>query len=235
MEANLARSSFSNIKTKYRILVAVAIPLALFIVMAGVMTVVLNGLRDNNAWVKHTQTVLAEANGLVAHAVDMETGMRGFLLAGNEDFLAPFNEGSAAFETSMAGLSQTVSDNPAQVARLAEADGHIQGWLENAALPAIALRREIGDAETMNDMAALVREERGKVFFDAFREQIGTFIAREQALLEQRNAEATTARSDVEGSLDASENALEWVTHTYRVIGSAWQILASAIDMETGM
>ena len=57
--------------------------------------------------------------------------------------------------------------------------------------PTIALRREIGDAETMNDMADLVGEAQGKVFFDAFRGQIATFIGRELDLLGQRTAQLT--------------------------------------------
>ena len=40
-------------------------------------------------WVEHTHEVLANAAHLLALGVDMETGMRGFLLAGKEGFLAP--------------------------------------------------------------------------------------------------------------------------------------------------
>ena len=55
----------------------------------------------------------------------------------------------------------------------------LRAWQQDVTEPTIALRREIGDAETMNDMADLIGEARGKVFFDKFREQIATFIARD--------------------------------------------------------
>ena len=45
---------------------------------------------DNNKWVDHTNRVLGKAAAIVGSAVDMETGMRGYLLAGKEDFLAPY-------------------------------------------------------------------------------------------------------------------------------------------------
>ena len=39
-------------------------------------------LRELNGWVEHTYKVIGSAQAIVAAAVDMETGMRGFLLAG---------------------------------------------------------------------------------------------------------------------------------------------------------
>ncbi|WP_085979629.1 CHASE3 domain-containing protein [Roseibium sp. TrichSKD4] len=41
---------------------------------------------QTNKWVNHTQNVLAKSNGIIGSAVDMETGMRGYLLAGKEGF-----------------------------------------------------------------------------------------------------------------------------------------------------
>ncbi|MFP6695297.1 MAG: CHASE3 domain-containing protein [Alphaproteobacteria bacterium] len=69
-------------------------------------------------WVGHTHEVLAAAQRLLAHAVDMETGMRGYLLAGKEGFLDPYKGGKIGFYSELDNLKKTVSDNPAQVARL---------------------------------------------------------------------------------------------------------------------
>ena len=60
--------------------------------------------------------MLASAQGLLGNAVDMETGMSGFLLAGEESFLAPYDSGQALFFEDMQALQKTVDDNPAQVA-----------------------------------------------------------------------------------------------------------------------
>ena len=48
--------------------------------------------------------------------------MRGYLLAGKEDFLAPYTAGGKRAFEDIAGLQDTVSDNPKQVARLGEAE-----------------------------------------------------------------------------------------------------------------
>jgi len=137
-------------------------------------------------WVGHTHEVLAATQLLLAHAGDMETGMRGYLLAGKEGFLTPYTSGSKRFFELAGDLSQTVNDNPAQVKLLKKTQSTISNWKENVTEPAIALRRQIGNAKTMDDMADLIGEARGKQYFDQFRALMGDFSAEETSLMEQR-------------------------------------------------
>ncbi|KIC11733.1 chemotaxis protein [Leisingera sp. ANG-M1] len=143
-------------------------------------------MNDTQNWTIHTYKVIATANDIIAAAVDMETGMRGYLLAGQEAFLEPYTAGGARFGELVTGLSKTVSDNPAQVELLGEVQATIDGWRENVTEPMIALRRDIGDAATMDDMADLVAEGRGKTYFDAFRAVMAGFQAEEEALMATR-------------------------------------------------
>ncbi len=154
-----------------------------------------NSLVDTSKWVDHTHIVISEANEILASAVNMETGMRGYLLAGDDAFLEPYNAGVKHFEDIDNALITTVSDNPAQVTLLKEMKTVIEEWQSTVTEPAIALRREIGDAKSMNDMAALVGEAKGKKYFDKFRGQIATFIGREQALMDERKESATKTSS----------------------------------------
>ena len=146
-------------------------------------------MTKNKQWVSHTYRVIEKANAILASAVDMETGMRGHLLAGRDEFLAPYRTGRDRFKTQVAELSKTVSDNPAQLALLAEISKTIAEWQDNVTEPTVALRREIGDAKTMDDMADLVGEARGKQFFDGFRQVIADFRAEESGLMAQRIAD----------------------------------------------
>ena len=150
----------------------------LLLLLGGIAIFNINSITGTNKLVEHTHEVLADAAGIVSSAVDMETGMRGYLLAGEEGFLDPYNNGQKSTYSGIAALQEIVNDNPAQVARLGEVEQTLREWQANVTEPTIGLRREIGDAETMNDMAALVGEARGKVYFDKFREQIATFIGR---------------------------------------------------------
>jgi len=127
----------------------------------------------------------------------METGMRGFLLAGRDEFLQPYTQGKATFYQLIAELSHTVSDNPAQVALLSASKKTIDDWIKLVVVNQIDLRHEIGDSKTMDDMADLVGEAKGKVYFDKFRAQIKTFKERESSLMKVRNDELVSTEVTV--------------------------------------
>ncbi len=120
--------------------------------------------------------------------MDMETGMRGFMLAGKDDFLEPYHIGRQRFNTLIAELSETVSDNAAQVTLLKETKATINDWNNKIVEPSIAFRKQVGSGKTMDEVASLIGEAKGKQYFDQFRSQIATFKERERALMAQRAA-----------------------------------------------
>ncbi len=226
---------FKNIKLKYRVSAGVGIPLILLVALATISIMSIRSIQSTGERVDHTHNVIGEANQILASAVDMETGMRGFLLAGKEGFLSPYTEGGAQFDEGVASLQGTVSDNPAQVALLADLQATIGEWKSKVTEPTIALRRQIGDAKTMNDMAALVGEAKGKVYFDKFRQQITTFAGREEALMQERKQTAIESTAAAKSALATVGETTGWVVHTYEVVAQANRIIAAAVDMETGM
>ncbi len=226
---------WASLKTKTKILTGIAVPLLLLVGLGIASITSLSDIIRTNGWVNHTHKVLAQSSGVVASAVNMETGMRGYLLSGKEDFLAPYEEGSTEIYTKIKTLQETVSDNPKQVARLEEAAVTIREWQDKVASENISLRRAIGDSKTMNHISKLVGEGRGKVFFDKFRDQIGTFKAREEALLEQRVGEFNTLLGQTTISSTDARQATDWITHTHEVIIAANDLLASGVNMETGL
>ena len=179
---------FSNLKTKPKILLGICAPLLLLAALGGVSVYGINSIVTTNKWVDHTHVVLGKAAAIVSSAVDMETGMRGYLLAGKEEFLSPYNAGSKQFFKLSADLQKTVADNPAQVELLGQTETTIKDWRTSVTEPAIALRRQIGTASTMDDMADRIGEARGKKYFDQFRQLMGDFAAEESALMQQRQA-----------------------------------------------
>jgi methyl-accepting chemotaxis protein len=246
VKEKLSGNVFSNLKTKPKILIGICSPLVLLAGLGGVAVYGIDSIVSTNERVDHTHEVLGDAAAIVGSAVDMETGMRGYLLAGKDAFLNPYKGGETATYQGIAKLQETVNDNPKQVARLGEVEKVLREWQKEVTEPTIQLRRDIGDAQTMNDMAALVGKARGKVYFDKFRGQIKTFIEREQALLNKRHAEfksifKTVRKAALSGSatdvnaLETMSKDEEWVSHTYKVIAQANSIVAAAVDMETGM
>lgn len=215
---------------KQKLLSSYSIILAVVLTINVIVLISITSLYNNINWVNHTHTVLEKAQNLLGSAVDMETGMRGYLLAGKKEFLEPYDGGKSKFENLANDLSQTVSDNPAQVSLLKEIKQNISDWETDITEPVIALRTEIGNAPSMNDMAQLIKQAKGKTYFDKFRGQIDLFISREERLLAERSERASQ-------STDLGEliELKAWVTHTYEAIGYARELLAAAVDMETGM
>ncbi len=226
---------FLNLKTKPKVLAGIAVPLVLLVLLGAISLFSINRITTTAGWVNHTYDVLGTANDIVASAVDMETGMRGYLLAGKEDFLTPYKGGEKATYERLTALKETVSDNPGQVSRLSEVEKVLRGWQSEVTEPTIQLRRDIGDAETMNDVAAIVGQAKGKVFFDKFRGQIATFIEREEALLKGRERKFERLLRARSVDSEVAKTAIGRVTHTYKVIEHANAIVAAAVDMETGM
>ncbi len=210
-----------------------ALLLLLLLVMVGVYGI--TSLTESNQWVDHTHKVIQEAMKIEASAVNMETGMRGYLLAGKEEFLEPYWNGATEFDALVAELKKTVNDNKAQVKLLEEIKATIHEWKEKAASPNIELRKRIGDAANMNDMAKSVQEARGKVLFDELRTQINTFIVREEELIEKRIQHLEAVQFRTANNLKNMEDSGYRVNHTYQVMIKAEQIVGRAANMESGL
>ncbi|RIX99636.1 response regulator [Aureimonas flava] len=133
--------------------------------------------------------IIAEAERFLSMMTSVETATRGFVIAGSEDFLAPFR--------------QNVADLPAQLVRMEGV------WQEGVGDPArLARLRELSDAKVaiesetvrvrtergMEAAAELVRSGAGKRLMDDIRVEIGTAQANAQKRVDL--AEVAARRND---------------------------------------
>jgi CheY-like chemotaxis protein/CHASE3 domain sensor protein len=135
------------------------------------------------AWVDHSERVIGAATEIGKLASDEETGVRGFLITGDEAFLAPYNIGHAKLSTELSDLMAMVSDNPPQVERL-ERIRALQNQWDIFAQQMIDLRRHNGDYQDA------IRSGRGKVETDEVRRELGDFFEVEFRLRQERNLDA---------------------------------------------
>ncbi|MCP4699247.1 MAG: chemotaxis protein [Gammaproteobacteria bacterium] len=224
-----------NMGLRAKIAWGIAIPVILLTAFSIGSVWSIRFLIETGKQVDHSHSAIRDSLKITASAVDMETGVRGFLLAGKEEFLTPYTAGKTQFENDIELLQELVDDNPGQVDQLKEAQKIIEDWQKEIVEPIIALRREIGDAETMNDIAKLVGEAKGKKYFDKFRVQIKLFISREKALMKKRKEKFKTALTDSRTHFATLTESRHRVEHTYKVIAKIELILAHAADMETGI
>jgi PAS domain S-box-containing protein len=158
---------------------AILLPLLLMLTLAGVFLWQINRLLITVALVDHTDQVIAQANDTLRLLIDMETGMRGYLVAGNPIFLEPYTRASGEIEPAFTGLNQLAADDPAQQQRLAETHAIYLTWAQFAR-DAITLRQRGGD------YAAFINSGLGKKRMDAMRAQFASLIKDEEALRNER-------------------------------------------------
>ena len=175
---------------KIKILLTNSIIVVMLLLASAISYYGISKLNHASFWVDHTHKVVRKADNILAAAVDMETGMRGFLLAGKDEFLEPYNGGKERFYKLVNELKSTVSDNPPQVARLGKIENTITEWQEKVTQPAINFRREVGSNKTMDDVAKLVGKAMGKQYFDSFRGLIKEFTDIELNLMTVRQKTA---------------------------------------------
>ena len=123
--------------------------------------------------------MIGNANEIMRLAVDRESSMRGFLITGDESFLAPYELGQARFQTEINSLMDMVSDNPPQVDRLKRIQA-VQALWDNYAQQMIDLRRR---NQAYEPEAASTR---GKIAFDETRRLFSDFLDAELVLRRER-------------------------------------------------
>ncbi len=173
--ASMDQRSFRKLLTRN-----VGLPLGVGLLGALAFVVVINYLLSAMQWVEHTDRVIGNANETVKLSIDMETGMRGFLITGDETFLDPYEVAKPRIFGSLRGLRSMVEDNPQQVERIDRLIALQQAW--NAfGSELIAQRRSQGDYR------ATIGSGRGKRLTDEIRKEFDALISAEQQLRMARN------------------------------------------------
>ena len=158
----------------------VSLPLGVGVLSAVFFVSLITYLLSVIQWVEHTDRVINNANETVKLMIDQETGMRGFLITGDEHFLDPYEVARPRIMADLKGLQELVADNPPQVDRLKRLAALQAEW-DNFAQEMITLRRANGDYR------GAVQAGRGKRLTDEVRSEFDTFVAMEQQLRVNRN------------------------------------------------
>ena len=163
----------------------ISLPLGVGLLSAVVFVTVIAYLLSVIQWVGHTDRVINNANESLKLSIDMETGMRGYLLTGDEHFLDPYELAKPRIAAQMKTLRELVADNPTQLDRLGRLEAMQAEW-DIFAKEMIQLRRSGGDYRS--DIEA----GRGKRLTDQVRKEYEDFVALEQQLRVKRNEQVST-------------------------------------------
>jgi CheY-like chemotaxis protein/CHASE3 domain sensor protein len=162
----------------------VSLPLAVGVLSAAFFVILITYLLSAIQWVEHTDRVINNINRSLKLSVDMETGMRGFLLTGDERFLDPYEVAKPSILAELKGLEDLVADNPDQVDRFKRLAAMQESW-NQFAQEMITLRRSNADYATP------IQNRRGKRLTDEIRDQYDQAANIEHQLRLTRNTEVT--------------------------------------------
>lgn len=177
-----------------RLLFGFGLVLAVFLISAILTFVQFQKNITNNDWTRHTYEVLLDAEQILVSLVDIETGLRGYLLTGRDEFLTPLREGEKTFQAAFESAKRRTSDNAQQQGRLNELQRTYEGWRSRVVDVEIATRAATENA-ALDELAALILEANGKQYMDAMRGLIADFEAEERQLLAARaEAEVQSTR-----------------------------------------
>ncbi|MGY3449846.1 methyl-accepting chemotaxis protein [Bradyrhizobium sp. USDA 4353] len=187
-------SSLMNMKTSRKLGAGFLLTIIVSVVASFITWQNLSTLAQNNGWTVHTYQVIDQTKALVSAMVDAETGVRGFLVGGTDNFLEPYNNSDVAFKKALTEVKQLTSDNPVQQRRFDEIAKAAAGWRQDVAEKEIALMR---NPQTVQDGRKLEASGAGKKYMDGLRALVKEAIDMEASLLQTRAdaAEAALASS----------------------------------------
>ncbi len=140
---------------------------------------------DAESWVSHSLEVRGGTRQLTAAMQDAIIRERGLLLTGDERHLGDFRQHIEAVEVQIDDLQRSVADNPEQTRRLVELRPSVIA-LKKVLQETVELVRR-GHREAAIEV---VRSNRVLELSDSINAQVQAFIAAEQRLLDNRQAQA---------------------------------------------
>src|SRR5579859_398924 len=186
---------------------------ALLLVAAALSYLALVRQLEDRAWITHSQTVLEMLGELRSNITDTETGERGYLLTGEDAYLAPYDRGLRELRRNLDALRQLTLDNPVQQSALDRLDSLVAAKLQFLA-ERIQIRRQQG----LDAAATSVREGPGKHLMEQINDLLIVMKAEEERLLVQRSR-----------ALDSSTAKTKWTVVSLGVLAFLFVLGAGLI------
>jgi signal transduction histidine kinase len=149
------------------------------------------GLRNRSDEARRSQEVIATANRLQTLVVDLETGLRGYVITRKEEELTPWKDALRLYPRELRNLIRLTSENPQQQERAKEIGRTIRNYLTVYSSPLLMFLRnnpQVGARLAVEGIG-------GRELVPEIRKEFKAFLATEERLARERDDRAhTTAR-----------------------------------------
>ena len=147
---------------------------------------------DAAHWNVHSAQVLRTSDGVLTNMLNMETGVRGFVASGDENFLDPYTQGQEKIGKALESLKGLTADNASQQERMAALYA-LYEQVHKVHEQLISMRRGVTAQTTPPDaLTKYFGEAHDKQFMDAFRAKLAEFDKAESDLQVVRQDRVTT-------------------------------------------
>jgi len=158
-------------------------------------------MKEATSWNTHTYKVLESSEQMLLNMVNIETGMRGFIAAGDDKFLDPLIQGKKQFDENFTRTKKLTSDNADQQARLEKLAANHQEFM-TIAERLIAQRRAVASGgTTLDDLLLEFKAGKDKTAMDSFRAGVAELMKVESDLLGQRSQTLDETSSSTNSTL----------------------------------
>ena len=175
-----------------RMIVADAVLVAVVGATFAFLLVAIGELRDSARLSRHASDELVASDAIEKVVIDLETGVRGYVITGEARFLEPWNGARVALPARASTLERLASDNPDELRRTRQIGQDITGYIRDYATPVVdAVRRH----EAWPRSVAATDERKRRV--DALRAAVDGLRTVEQAriVVRQQRADVAARRS----------------------------------------
>ncbi len=162
---------------------AIAVVLVLVLGTFAALVVSVDRVHDEAESTQRSERILVQSSAAEQDIVDVETGLRGYLLTGDERFLEPFHAGRLRFDQRFVTLAGLVRD-PSQRRRVPELHAAAAAYVHGYAAP---LRTQ---GATLSPDALADAMADGKLRLDALRDRFAEFNRAGTRLAATRAADA---------------------------------------------
>lgn len=182
------------------------------------LVIMMNRMTDLQNEIDYVSQHDIEVHDLVNHIqkniLEMETGMRGYVITGDEEYLEPYNTGNRSWQDNYNKLHSLLEENGSQQRHLEEIRPMILNWISESGEYAINQKRD-------NDEAALnefFQNKTGKRLMDGIRTQFDSFIENEKKVMSERIERLNESNRNLQITLYAIIIAVTIITISTAVI-----------------
>lgn len=175
---------------------------------------------ENSNWVAQSQIIIRNSSALQRNIIDMETGFRGYLLTGDEEYLIPYVQAKDQIPSLFQSITTFVSRQPEQLDHIEKIHAFHSEWVDNFAEPLISQKR----AATINvpnpaistlKGSVMLKNAVGKTLIDSTRVRFKKFNSLEYKVREAR-------RELLDKSISYTRNVSTFLTIFSVILGLLW-------------